>query len=287
LDASISFGLLAALCWGSSDFVAKISAGRIGALRTALFLQYVGGILLLLLLFRDMSLIWRFPTEVYLVLGIGVINAVAVFCLFKGYEVGQLSIISPIASSYPALSTILAVVLLNETVSHMRVLGILAILGGIILVSFQRKDTGERVSKRIAGGVGYAMLAFLTLGFMFFALKLVVNDLGAFMPVLLIRIVCSLILTGAVVLTPKHASHFESKDVLLVSMIGVVDTVGTVVYNLGLSIGAVSVVSTISGLFSAITVLLAFVILKERLHAHQGVGLLAILIGVSIIGYVA
>ena len=287
MDASISFGLLAALCWGSSDFVAKISAGRIGALRTALFLQYVGGILLLLLLFRDMSLIWRFPTEVYLVLGIGVINAVAVFCLFKGYEVGQLSIISPIASSYPALSTILAVVLLNETVSHMRVLGILAILGGIILVSFQRKDTGERVSKRIAGGVGYAMLAFLTLGFMFFALKLVVNDLGAFMPVLLIRIVCSLILTGAVVLTPKHASHFESKDVLLVSMIGVVDTVGTVVYNLGLSIGAVSVVSTISGLFSAITVLLAFVILKERLHAHQGVGLLAILIGVSIIGYVA
>ena len=287
MDPSISFGLLAALCWGSSDLVAKITAGRIGALRTALFLQYVGGILLLLLLAQDIPLLWRFPTEVYLTLGIGAINAVAAFCLFKGFEVGQLSIISPIASSYPALSTILAVFLLNEAVSQERLLGILAILGGIVLVSFQRKHAGTLERKRIAAGVGYAIVAFLSLGFMFFALKLVVNDLGAFMPVLLIRIVCSLLLTGVVVLTPKHSSGLNSRDLLLVGVIGVVDTVGNIGYNLGISIGAVSVVSTISGLFSAVTVLLAFVLLKERLVAHQGVGLLAILVGASIIGYVA
>jgi len=286
LDASISFGLLAALCWGSSDFVAKITAGRIGALRTALFLQYLGGILLLLLLAGEIPLLWQFPTEAYLVLGIGVINSVAVFCLYKGFEVGQLSIISPIASSYPALSTILAVFLLNETVSQERLIGILAILGGIVLVSFQRGSAGALEKKGIAAGVGYAIAAFLSLGFMFFALKLVVNDLGAFLPVLLIRIVCSLILTAVVVLAPKHSHGLNSRDLLLVGVIGVVDTVGNVVYNLGIITGAVSVVSTVSGLFSAITVLLAFIILKERLLPHQGVGLLAILVGVSIIGYV-
>jgi len=45
------------------------------------------------------------------------------------------------------------------------------------------------------------------------------------------------------------------------------------------------VVATISGLFSAVTVILAFLVLKERLAAHQIIGLLAILVGVSIIGY--
>lgn len=243
--------------------------------------------MLLFLLVPDIPLLWRFPTEVYVTLGIGAINAVAVFCLFKGFEVGQLSIISPIASSYPALSTLLAVLLLNETLSRTRLLGIVAILGGIVLVSFQRKDAGVLERKRIAAGVGYAIVAFLSLGFMFFALKLVVHDLGAFMPVLLVRIVCSLLLTGIVALTPRQSRGLNSRDLLLVGVIGVVDTIGNIGYNLGISVGTVSVVSTISGLFSAVTILLAFAVLKERLVPHQGVGLLAILAGVAIIGSVA
>jgi drug/metabolite transporter (DMT)-like permease len=59
----VIFALLAALCWGSSDFMAKISAERIGALRTALFLQYVGIIFLLLIVSPDLYLIEQFPNE--------------------------------------------------------------------------------------------------------------------------------------------------------------------------------------------------------------------------------
>ncbi len=97
----------------------------------------------------------------------------------------------------------------------------------------------------------------------------------------------AIILTGVVVLTPKARSrgNFPSYFVLIVVIV-IVDTLGNITYNLGILGGAVSVVSTISGLFSAVTVLLAFIVLKERLVAHQTVGLLTILVGVSIIGYV-
>jgi uncharacterized membrane protein len=61
--------------------------------------------------------------------------------------------------------------------------------------------------------------------------------------------------------------------------------VANVAYNLGVSVGTVAVVSTLSGLFSAVTVLLAFLFLRERLAKHQGLGFLAILVGVSVIGY--
>jgi len=222
-----------------------------------------------------------------LTLGLGAINAAAAYSLFKGFEVGQLSIISPIASSYPALSTVLAVMLLNEKVSQTRFAAILAILVGIVLVSVQRRDPKTLDRKRLAVGVGYAIVAFLALGFTFFALKFVVGELGAFLPVLLVRLMSAIILTGVVVLTPKARPRgtFPRYFVLIV-VIGIVDTLGNISYNLGILGGAVSAVSTISGLFSAVTVLLAFIVLKERLVAHQTVGLLAILVGVSIIGYV-
>ena len=284
---SIAFGLIAALCWGTSDFAAKISSEKIGALRTALFLQYVGGLILVLVVAQDIPRVWQFPTATYLTLGLGAINAAAAYSLFKGFEVGQLSIISPIASSYPALTTVLAVMLLNEQMSETRFAAILAILVGIVLVSVQRRDPKTLDRKRLAVGVGYAIVAFLALGFTFFALKFVVGELGAFLPVLLVRLMSAIILTGVVVLTPKARPRgtFPRYFVLIV-VIGIVDTLGNITYNLGILGGAVSVVSTISGLFSAITVLLAFVVLKERLVVHQTVGLLAILVGVSIIAYV-
>jgi uncharacterized membrane protein len=55
--------------------------------------------------------------------------------------------------------------------------------------------------------------------------------------------------------------------------------------NLGTQLGAVSVVSAILGIFTAVTVLLAPAVLKERLAAYQGMESIAILVGVTIIGY--
>jgi len=169
-----------------------------------------------------------------------------------------------------------------------RFAAILAILGGIVLVSVQRRSHATTLDRRrLATGVGYAIAAFLALGFTYFGLKFVVGGFGAFLPVFLMRLMSAIILTGGVVLTPKvHSRGNVSSYFLLVTIIGIVDTLGNITYNLGILGGAVSVVSTISGLFSAVTVLLAFIVLKERLVAHQIVGLLAILVGVSIIGYV-
>jgi drug/metabolite transporter (DMT)-like permease len=285
MDLSIGFGLLAAFCWGSSDFVAKIAIGKTGYLRTATFMQYVGGILLLLITFQNMTPLLRFPAETYLALGLGAVNVLGTVSLFKSFEVGQLSIVSPIASSYPALSTIFAVLLLNERVSQTRLAAILAILAGIILVSLQSREKMLASNRRVGAGVGYALCAFTSMGFLYFALKIVVADLGGFLPVLLLRWVSALVLTVAVVWDrPRSISH-RPRNLILIGVVGVGDSLANIAYNLGLAMGAVAVVSTVSGLFSSVTVLLAWLLLKERLAMHQGLGFLAILVGVGIIGY--
>jgi drug/metabolite transporter (DMT)-like permease len=285
MDMSLVFGVAAALCWGSSDFVAKLAVAKIGYLRTTLFMQLVGIAFMFLITGNDVVRLLSFPTEVYLTFGLGAVNAIATVALFKSFEVGQLSIMSPIASSYPALTSVLALLLLNERVTQMRLLGIMCIFAGILFVSFQRNSIPRREPKRIASGVGYALTAFVFMGLLFFALKLVVIDLGGLLPVLVIRLVSASIV-GAILLCGRTRSVSRPASVFhLVFFVGVVDSLANVAYNIGISLGTVAVVSFVSSLFSAITILLACVILRERLLRQQIIGIALIMLGIAIIGY--
>lgn len=285
MDPSIGLGLAAALCWGTSDYVAKLSTVRIGYLRTATLMQYVGGALILVLAFQDLPLLWRFPQAALLVLGLSVVNVLASLSLLKSFEVGKLSIVSPIASSYPALSTFLAVTLLHEVVVQTQLFAIPLILIGIILVSLQSGTRNEPGRRALASGVGYALISFASMGLLYFALKIAVADLGSFLPVLVLRWMSAAILTP-ILLWSRPSSIAQGRGKFaFVAFVGLGDTVANIVYNLGLSIGTVAVVSTLSALFSPVTVLLACLFLKERLASHQVLGFLAILVGVSVIGY--
>ena len=64
---------------------------------------------------------------------------------------------------------------------------------------------------------------------------------------------------------------------------GLLDTLANVAYNVGVSVALTSVVVVLSSLFSAVTVLLAWVFLRERLAAWQWAGVIAILVGIALI----
>ncbi len=285
MDLSIGLGLVAAFCWGTSDYVAKLSTGKIGYLRTALFLQYVGEGVLLLLTFRDFSLFWIYPRATLVAVLLGLLNVGATLSLFKGFEVGKLSVVSPISSSYPAFSTILAVWFLGESVSGPVLVGILAILLGIILVSSQHTEQTTERRQAIGAGVGYALSAFFFMGLLFFGLKIIVGELGSYLPVLILRTVTALILTILFIVRGHHSAPLTSHTLMLIGFIGVVDTLANLSYTVGVSLGTVPVVSTVSGLFSAVSVILAYILLREKISAHQMAGFVAILVGIGIVGY--
>lgn len=78
-----------------------------------------------------------------------------------------------------------------------------------------KNSTGET---RVAEDVAHALVAFLCLGFVFFALKLVVMDLGAFLPVFVFREVSALILALILIATNRRTRIIGLKAVLLTSL---------------------------------------------------------------------
>lgn len=285
IDLSLALGLTAALCWGSADFVAKISSAKIGYLKTALYMQLVGTVFMLLITGQDLVRLIQFPWSTCLAVILGVVNAIGTLALYKSFEIGKVSIMSPIASSYPALSSILAFMFLNEHISQMRLLGVATIFFGLLLISSQSTRPEPSGAKGIAMGTRYAFVAFAFMGVLFFGVKLVVPNLGGLLPVLVLRLVTLPILGVFILLSSNRVRMVPLSALPLVAFIGVVDSLANAAYNLGVSIGSVTIVSFVSSLFSAVTLLLAMTILRERLSRHQAVGVVCIMTGIATIGY--
>jgi len=280
LGLSIACGVLTASGFGTADFIAKLSTEKVGFLRTALFMQAIGGFFVLPFAMADFSQLLVDPLITVAAILLGVVNALATLSLYKGFEVGRLSIVSPIASTGPVVAILLAITFLGEIVTTELLAGIGFVLVGIILVSFQ--TTKMDASKQIAKGTVYAIGFMILGGLILFALKPVSNVLGVFLPVLIMRWVgVSVLVVPFLARKPSGSGGGAFRLILAIAFF---DTFANVIYTVGVHIGTVTIVATLGGMFSAVTVLLARLFLKERLSLHQIVGFVAIIIGVGILG---
>ncbi len=285
--SEIGYGLLAAFGWGTGDFLAKLSSDKIGYLRTALYMQLVSVVFLIFFSLPDMPRLWQYPVATAGAAGLGVVSLVGLLALYKGFQIGKLSIVSPIVSGYPALTSLLAVLLLGEGLTHILSLGVVVTISGVVLVSVQSKKAAEVETTPRGSGIAYALLAFAAFGFLYLAIKLVVVWLGVWLPILMLRWVSASILAISLIVSGRSFAAPKLDSFRLVGPVAVLDTFGNIAYNFGVISGSIAIVSTLSGLFSAVTIGFAWLWLRERLAGHQVIGVLAILGGVILIGYFA
>jgi drug/metabolite transporter (DMT)-like permease len=283
--SEIGFGLLAAIGWGTGDFLAKLSSDRIGYLRTALYMQLISAVFLIPFSVPDIPRLWQYPQATAGAVALGIISLIGLLALYKGFQIGKLSIVSPIVSGYPAFTSLFAVLLLAETLSTGRMLGIGVTISGILLISFKSQTTAQPSKPAPASGILYAFGAFVLFGLLYLAMKLVVVILGIWLPILILRWVSAGILGISLLASGRDFSIPGSKPFLVVGFVAVLDTLGNIAFNLGVISGSVAIVATLSGLFSAVTVGLAWLYLRDRFSKYQILGILAILFGVAFIGY--
>jgi drug/metabolite transporter (DMT)-like permease len=277
----IFWGMIAALGWGTADFLVRGASVRLGAYRALLYAHLLSfGALLLL--------VWRIPPPgpatipalaLGLVLGAG--NTAASLLLYRALAIGRLSIVSPIGSSFAAITLALSL-LAGDLLSPLRLSGLLLTIVGVALASTPSDAPGD--SHHGQRGVFEALLAALGFGITFWGLQFVVPTLGPALPVLLSRIT-------SIVLLPLLARPLRQSIALpprptwaLVIPISLLDTIANTAYNLGLRSDAPGVVAVLGSLFSPITVLLAFVLLREQLSWRQWCGVGLIFVAVATIG---
>ena len=275
----VGFGLATALGYGTADYVAKRTTDRVGFVETLWYLELIGVpilIVLALLLEPGASL----PMGPLLLLaGLTGFNVVASFFLYRAFEFGTLSVVSPIASAYPALIVVLAVAFLNERPTIEDAVGIALALTGVVLITRVTSAQDARAKNRRVGIVS-AMVAFVGYGVFYFGLKLAVGPIPPLTSAALVRLLSLL----PIALVAAHQGVLRLPRPGLASRaltIAALDSLALVAYNLGIVTGhSLAVLGTVSGLFSAVTVAWAVVLLKERLSVVQWIGAAAIFVGI-------
>jgi uncharacterized membrane protein len=294
----IMMGLVTMLSWGIADFIQALLIKKLSSLKVF----FIGGITGLV----SSSLLYA----VYFFLGgritMDITNTAILFfsSLFvvfgtynfmKAFDTGEVSIVAPISGTYSLVTVILSVVFLGEILSLVKVVSILLIVFGIIFVSTDLsklkhihtvKGLKEVLTAVFIWGIyftiiGYVKTSYLASSQLADAQVQLAYDL--FMLTNFFTAVFMLLL-GLIMGAKISRKDFSSKKIILMfAANSVLYTLAWAALNIGLVSGMVSLVTPISSMYPAITVILAAIFLKERLALNQKLGVLVVLAGVVLI----
>src|SRR5258708_26690338 len=173
----ILLGILTAVTWGCSDFLARFATHRMGTLRAMLYMQLIGFVLLTIFLPSLGG--WGHLTDgsgwqpwAWGILA-GCINAVSTLSLYRSFEIGKMALVAPLSASYPALSVTLSL-LSGERLSAARAAGIVCTMLGVLLVAGGGRAPDEneaRAVRRRRQGIGLALWSAVGFWFVFLVVR--------------------------------------------------------------------------------------------------------------------
>ncbi len=272
--STVAFALAASITWGAGDFSGGLATRRAQVLSVVVGAYTVGFIVLVAL-----ALIWSepFPTTLDLIWGsvAGLAGAVGLVAFYQALAVGRMGIVAPLAAMLSAAVPVLFGAFIEGLPGPIQLIGFVLTFIAVGLIS------GFGVVKGRPKGLGLALLAGLGFG-SFFILISRVSHGSVFWPLAAARL--SSLLFLLVVVLIRHQKVLPEKSVwLVVFLAGALDVAGNVFFVLATHAGRLDVAAILSSLYPAVTVLLATIILKERVTRLQAIGIVVALVAIPLI----
>jgi drug/metabolite transporter (DMT)-like permease len=271
---AIALALGASLTWGVADFFGPLKGRTYGALRVLFYVQ-LGG---LVTIAAVVAVRGKGPADSAALLAIpaAISGTLGLYAYYRGMAVGAMSIVAPIAG-VSAVVPVTFGILTGERPSAWQLFGIAAALGGVFLASREPGHGGPK----IAAGVGLALLAAIGFGGYFPAMH-AAGDADFWWASLIFRMTStSVILAAVAIRRPKLA--IEPVQIPILALIGIGDMLGNLLFAAASTSGLVSVTSVLASLYPIVTVMLARLVLKERVARAQEAGIVLTLAGVALI----
>ncbi|WP_438853972.1 EamA family transporter [Agromyces sp. M3QZ16-3] len=276
--------LSGAIVYGAADFLGGLAARRLGAL-LATAVASVAGLVTMIAALPVLGGAWALADLGWGALS-GVIGAVAIALLYACLAIGPMSILSPLTALMSAITPMLWGTLVGaERFGPLGVWGIGIALVAVVLVGFVPERGAVRPSAR---GLLLAVGSGLAIGAYYIAISHT-TDASGVVPLIANRVVSATVLFsafGALAVfaalrarssVPAAAPAREKTTVrtafALALACGVVDATANVLLLLGIRAGDLAVAAVLGAMYPAGTILLAAIVLRERIAPVQWAGL--------------
>lgn len=261
--------------WGTGDFSGGLAA-RKHNVHSVLFTAQLISLIPLILL--TISLENTIPNNRDLLPGAiaGLFGVIGLLNLYSGLASGRMSIVTPLAAMVACTLPVLVSLFTEGMPSLMQAGGFaVALLAVWLLASDGKRVTASRTELRFAllSGTGFAGV--------FICLNATSGE-TALWPVLAARIT-SITALGLYVLSQKRWHTPPFRILPLIAATGLLDTAGNYFFVMAGRHGRLDVITSVASLYPAVTVLLAWLLLKERLNLLQTLGIVFALTAIALI----
>lgn len=278
---SALLALLAAFTYGVGDFVGGVGGRRVAAALVPIPMQAVG------IIAAATAILCGFggdPTPAVIAWGAlgGIGSGIGNAALLRGLANGRMSVVAPLSAVVTAALPSVVGVIAGDRLALLAWAGIALAFPAIALTSWTRGTAGSPLSD-----IGYGLLAGCGFGLLFVALDRAGTDAGAW-PLLPGQVVAlAVVLVAAIPDIRRLRQRRERLDVGTAlrwgTAAGAFGAVANLLFLAATGHGQLTVVAVLTGLYPAVTVLLAAVVLRERIHPQQALGLLAAAVAVALI----
>ena len=269
---SVVLALLSALAYGVSDFLAGVAARRVNAVVVTLMAQAAAAAVSWVALpftrqpVNGGALLWG-P-----IAGAGA--WAGTLFLYRGLARGRMSVVGPLSAVFTAAGSAIAGIALGDRPTVIEIVGVVVACAAVALVSVGVGRGAPRATRAPAGVIDGA-LAGAGFTLLFVALNRAGGDAGLW-PValsqstglLLAALFVAVLLARGAVRADGHGSWWQAAAVA-----GLLGGGATFAYFYATHLGLLTIAAVLTALYPAATVVLAVVVLRERLRRLQVLGL--------------
>ena len=274
-------GILSALSFGIGDFLARFSSREVGFKNSLFWMLIVGAIFYLILFTFFGDSLKPNPIGLSNSFLSGILIMFGLLCLYRGLQMGPVSIVAAITASNPLIVFLIRYALGSEP-TLLQWLSTLVVILGAILVSFSANSFQESLGltkKQIKESVIISFMASITLALGLIFSQEATNTLEPLETVIYIRFF-SLLGISSILLFTKSKITLTKKAIPILFFQGILETSGYFCLVSAYIFDKASIAVVISSGFGLVTIILARLILKEQIAKLQSVGIFLTFLGV-------
>jgi len=266
---AILLSLLSAAAYGTSDFVGGIAASRLPPWTVSMLSNLVGGLACVAVALASAGAVTG-PDLAWAGLA-AVGNVVGTTFLYRGMNAGRMGVVAPVSGVCAALVPAIVGVAGGERPGLAALVGVVLALPGIWLVSTGSPPEDSEVRSGVGAGVADGLVAGTGFGVLFVALAQASEGSGLW-PVAVNQLIAAALVVGLA--SALRVTWRPRRDgSVTAGVAGLLGTAATAAFLVATRHGYLTVTSVISALYPAATVLLAAVVLRERIGRGQAAGL--------------
>ena len=272
----VALGLGSALAWGAADFGGGLTSRRAALFGVVLVSQLVGMVVSLAIAVARGE-----PApgvaDVGWSVASGGLGAAGILALYGGLAAGRMGVVAPVTGVLGASVPVIVGIVLEGLPGPVVLLGIGLAMVAVLLVSL----TADGGPEGRPSGLTYALVAGVCLGLLAVTLSRVSDGL-VFGPLAILRAV-QVAFVASVIVVAGRDWRLDRRILPAVATVGLLDMAGNGFFLAAAQAGPLAIAAIVSSLYPVTTVVLATLVLRERLGVGHAIGVLCAIVAITLI----